>query len=478
MADSTRLVILHTNDIHSHFGQLPQMAGLLNRIRREEEGKAEVLLLDCGDHMDRSSAETEGSRGRANVEMMNRMGVDAALIGNNEGLTLSIPGLMEAYRTAQFPIHCANLRLPADKRDVGWPLPYQIRQVGRLKVALIGATVAYTDFYRLLGWEIEDPEQAVARALEEVRDKAQVVVLLSHLGLSHDRLLAERLPGLDIILGGHTHHLLEKPEREFGTLICGAGKYGTHVGRVTLAYDFEQERITELEGCCLPVEGEEADPAVAAALARIRQESEERLSRPVARLAEPLPAGLDRESRLGDLLADGVRRIAGTGIAVVNAGQLIAGLEAGEVTEGQLQRICPSPIHACSARVTGAELLQALEESLLPEHAGRPIHGYGFRGSVLGTLCVSGLTVFYDEAAPPYRRIVRAEHAGEPIRPDQSYTVGMIAMFAFGLGYKSLTVGRDVRYCLPEFLRDLLAVELKNLADSPEDVWRRRWIPV
>jgi len=478
MADRSRLIILHTNDIHSRFEQMPRIAGLMNRIRREAAAESEFLTVDCGDHMDRAFIETEGTRGMANVEMMNRMRLDAALIGNNEGLTLSIPELERAYRQAHFPVLCANLRLPGGNRQPDWLLPWQIRQVGRLTVALIGVTVAYGEFYRLMGWEIKDPVETVSRVLEQVRGRAHVVVLLSHLGLAQDRLLVEKVPGIDILLGGHTHHLLEQPEKECGTLICAAGKFGTHVGRVDLTYDFELGRPVELSGCCLPVAGEGEDPAIASALARIRRESEERLTRPVTVLTEPLPVRPDRETQLGNLLADAVRRETGAAFALVNAGQLVGGLEAGVVTEGRLHQICPSPIHACLASLTGADLLQALEESLLPENIGRFIYGYGFRGTTLGMLCVSGLTVFYDQTASPYHRIVRAESSEGPLEPERIYSVGTIDMFMFGLGYLSLAKGMVIRYFLPSFLRELLAGELKNAVDSPEDVWQKRWIPV
>nr|WP_058303339.1 bifunctional UDP-sugar hydrolase/5'-nucleotidase [Gorillibacterium timonense] len=478
MADQTKLVILHTNDLHSRFEQMPKIASMLNRIRREKDGTAHVLAVDCGDHMDRAFIETEATRGWANVAVMNRMKLDAALPGNNEGLTFTLSELGAVYQKAELPVICANLLDSMKGTPPDWMHPYQLLQAGRLTVAIIGVTAAFADFYQQLGWDALDPIETVSRIVPIVRGAADVVILLSHLGLSQDRQLVQKVPGIDILLGGHTHHLLETPLLENGTLICGAGKFGTHVGRVELVYDHDKRKICQLSGGCLLVDNEEGDPELASALAKCRIESERRLSVPVTTLREDMPAQLAEETRLGDLLANAIRRATGTDVALVNAGQLVEGLSKGTVTEGMLHRICPSSIHACVTHLTGTDLLQALEESLLPENTTRNIYGYGFRGTALGMLNVSNMTIHYDAEAPSYRKIFRVDLNGEPLVHDRIYRVGTIGMFLFGLGYPTLANGTETRHQLPLFLRDLLAAELKRYTEGSEDVWQKCWIPV
>jgi 2',3'-cyclic-nucleotide 2'-phosphodiesterase (5'-nucleotidase family) len=89
------ITILHTNDIHSRFGNMPSLAAMAAEQKRTCEGA--VLLLDIGDHMDRMAPETEGTYGGANVDVINLTGYDAVTIGNNEGLTFTPDMLEQVY---------------------------------------------------------------------------------------------------------------------------------------------------------------------------------------------------------------------------------------------------------------------------------------------------------------------------------------------------------------------------------------------
>ncbi|MEO3943945.1 bifunctional UDP-sugar hydrolase/5'-nucleotidase [Gorillibacterium sp. CAU 1737] len=479
MRETSRLVVLHMNDVHSHFEQLPRIASMLEHIRTESSSTAPVLTFDCGDHMDRVSELTEGTRGEANVDLMNHLKVDAAIPGNNEGLTLSLSDLDRAYERARFPILCANLLRRETGQPPSWMKPYVILQAGGLKVGVVGVTVPYIDFYVQLGWTVIDPIEAVAALVTEVRAQADILIVLSHLGLEQDRRLARAVPGIDVLLGGHTHHLLEVPEQVNGALICGAGKYGTHLGRVDLVYDHDKQRVVEVCGCCLPVEKGEESPAIHQAIARWRDRSKANLERPITRLLAPLTAAPCGETPLADSLADAILRHTGAELALVNSGQLVGGLAAGVVTEGMLHRICPSSIHACTLSITGADLLQALEDSLQPGQCTRTMSGYGFRGKELGGLCFSKMKVWYSEQVSDSTgsRILRAEVNGVPLDPARDYDVGTVSLFVFASLYPSLARGQNVRFHLPLLLRELLAMELKRNIPAA-DAWESRWITV
>ena len=237
-----KLTILHTNDIHSHF---EQMAGIARTIRDCRAGLSddEVLVVDIGDHLDRAHAVTEGSGGAANVAVMNATGYEAAVLGNNEGLTFTPELLRELYADARFPILGSNIVETATGAIPTWQTPYLLLEKGPLKVALIGLTYAYNNFYQLLGWEVADPFLAARQLVARLRPQADLIVALSHLGLSNDERLAVEAPGIDVILGGHTHHLLEQPARIGETWLCATGKFGRYVGAVQVDYDLEARRI-------------------------------------------------------------------------------------------------------------------------------------------------------------------------------------------------------------------------------------------
>ncbi|MFC4102821.1 bifunctional metallophosphatase/5'-nucleotidase [Paenibacillus xanthanilyticus] len=468
------VVLLHSNDIHSRLENAAKIASYIHQTRLRY-GEEQVLALDIGDHMDRARLETEGSDGEANIALLHAAGYDAVTLGNNEGLTLTADQLERAYGGGtSFLTLCANLKRRGETQRPSWMKPSTIMTRGGIRFGLIGATAAYTEFYRLLDWDVAEPMDAIREEVEALRPHADVVVLLSHLGILYDRRIAAELEGIDLILGAHTHHLLEQPEVYGHTYVCAAGKFGEYVGRVEVGLD-PMTRQPRVHAECVPMSAlEEYEPA-AAVTARYLESGKHRLGRVVAELREPLPARPDQESPLCNLLAYGLRRWTGTEIGLVNAGQLLGGLSAGEVTEGQIHALCPSPINPCSMALSGRALLRALEESLLDAFIDKPIKGFGFRGLVLGMLAVDGLDIRWDPSAPDYNKITRITLSdGHPFDLDRAYTVGTIDMFTFGAGYESIKLGTEVRYYLPEFIRGVLALQLQS-EEALKDCLRPRW---
>ncbi|CAN7356320.1 bifunctional metallophosphatase/5'-nucleotidase [Paenibacillus sp. LjRoot56] len=460
-----RLVILHTNDIHSHFEQMPKISAYFDRVRRLWPPD-QVLTLDIGDHMDRMFPETEGTNAIANLEIMNATGYEAMVLGNNEGLTFT-PDWLRAVvlEHAKFPIIGSNITDINTKETPDWMLPSLTLEKSGLRIGLIGVTAAYQAYYELLGWDVTDPMKAVNAHVSLLRPKVDILIVMSHLGLRTDQRMAEELDGIDIILGGHTHHLLEEPLLLSGTYIGAAGKFGQYAGHIELAYDPAQRRIVELNGRVVPMtDASEEDSSVITLLEHYRIASSASLAVEVAQLRQPLRLDWYGESPLGNLLAAGIRRWTSAEIGLVNSGQLLQGLKEGGLSRGRLLEICPGPINPCRMLLSGADIRQALEESLLDEFMEKPIRGYGFRGEVLGVLCVDGITVQVDASRPPYERIVAVYVGEELLDPERSYLVGTIDMFTFGSGYLSLSRGKEIVYMLPEFIRDVLADQLQDEA--------------
>ena len=299
-----------------------------------------------------------------------------------------------------------------------------------------------------------------------------MLIVLSHLGLPTDRKLAEEVEGLDLILGGHTHHQLDEPLLVGRTMLCGAGKFGERMGRVEIGRDRGTGGV-RLRGGLLSPSLYPQDPAAAALIAEHGAAASRSMDRVCAVLSTPLLLDTDRESPLANLLAAGVRRWTSSDIGIVNAGQLLGGLAAGPITEAQLHSLCPSPINPCRMRLRGREIRIALEQSLLPEYTGMEIRGFGFRGRVLGTLAVDGLDVEWTDegtAGKPdcsgFDGRSRAGRRGGVFRRHTGYV-------HLWRGYRRS--GRDgaVRYFLPEFIRHVLALELGR-EESVQDSFRKR----
>lgn len=471
---AVRVVLLHSNDIHSRLEQAAKIATFIAE-QRAAYGADGVLLLDIGDHLDRMRFETEGSGGRCNIALMNEVRYDAATLGNNEGICYTYEQLDAIYRhDARFPIVCANLRLAETGERPEWLAPSLIVKKNGLRIGLIGATAPFTEFYLLMGWQATDPKAAIAEQAAILRPHVDVLIVMSHLGLPTDRELAAAVPGIDLILGGHTHHLLEEPLVIGSTTICAAGKFGDYLGRVEIRYDMRTGAL-DLAGACIPVAAYAEHPDADSIIRHYHEHSEQELGRSIAWLEQPLPTDTRRESPLCNLLAAGLRQWTGAEIGLVNAGQLLGGLAQGDVTAGQLHALCPSPINPCRMRLTGRQLREALELSLLPSYIDKAIRGFGFRGEVLGTLCVDGLEIDYREQPGGMRKIEAIRVNGSALAEDQAYIVGTIDMFTFGCGYEGLKLGRDFKYFMPEFIRDVLAVQLRDRT-AVEACFSPRWI--
>ncbi|WP_405156085.1 bifunctional metallophosphatase/5'-nucleotidase [Paenibacillus sp. FSL K6-0108] len=465
------LTILHTNDIHSHFGSMSSIAAM---IRHEREQGGEFLVVDIGDHMDRMAVETEGTLGSANVDVINLTGYDAITIGNNEGLTFTPEQLTQSYSGLLCPVVCGNVVDQATGLPPVWMKSSLILEKGPIRIGLLGATAPFTAFYELLGWDVLDPVETLREQVEALRPQVDVVVILSHLGISTDRRLAEQIQGIDVILGGHTHHVLEEPLVIGQTLLGAAGKFGQWLGKVVLERENEGNELTLVSSGCVPVQRMLLEESVSLAIDTHRMEAERALGQTAVVTDRTLIIDYDHESPFASLLAQAVRQFTGAQLSLVNAGQLLGDLPQGNITKGMLHSLCPSPINACTICLNGSQIREALEQSLLPEFSRKPIIGFGFRGEILGTLCMDGMDVEYDPHSPPYEKIRAIYIEGEPMRDEQEYVVGTLDMFTFNVGYTSLALGRDTLYRLPEFIRDLLETELKR-PGALDDSLRSRW---
>nr|WP_245251560.1 bifunctional UDP-sugar hydrolase/5'-nucleotidase [Paenibacillus turicensis] len=463
---------MYTNDLHSHFDVMPRISAMVEEQRQQPN--TDVLLLDIGDHMDRAFLETEGTMGKVNVDVLNLMRYDAITIGNNEGLTFTPHQLETVYRRLNCPVVCGNIKEKENNHTPDYMKPEVIIHKGNLRIGLIGATVPYTLFYDLLGIEASDPINTIASSVQRLRSQVDLIIVMSHMGLPFDQTLAETVEGIDVILGGHTHHLLEEPLYINNTAISAAGKFGRYMGRIVFDQPMRGDALKITEARCIPVEEGSIDEKVENCIDFHHKQAEISMGKSIAVIPNRLPIDYKEESDFGNLLAQAVRRCTGSEISIINSGQLLEELPAGEISEMMLHARCPSPINACKMTLLGKEIKLALEQSLLVEYYDKEIYGYGFRGKVLGGICADGIEIMYNPVLPDYHKISQIIVQGVPLKLEQQYSVGTLDMFTFGIGYEGLQVGEDKVYYLPQFLRDLLKQELQT-PHAVENSTLKRW---
>lgn len=471
------LQILHTNDVHSRF---PEMARIFTGFKKwHEEARVKgysTVKVDLGDQMDRMYIKTEATWGQANIDVMNAMGYRWATIGNNEGLTFPREKFDQLYERAQFQVLCANMVDSSTDAIPPHLKPYAIETYeDGFSVGWIGVTAPYHRFYCLLGLKPLNPREMVQEILVELKGKVDFVVLLSHLGYNADVALAKEVTGIHLILGSHTHTLLPEGERVGDTLICQTGKFGEFFGKVEIRYN-ENHEIIDSSAICIPSSHYAPDPGLCAIVEQQETLSERILDIEVAHLPHGLPISWVEESPLGNLLAIALKGWVGADLGIVNSGALLSSLPKGTVTKKDLLKLCPHPINPCKMELTGAQLKEIFEEALFSEVIYRELRGFGFRGKVIGWLNVVGAHIHYDPRGHKGKRIKEIWVGQNLMQDEQTYTIGTVDMFTFGVVFPTFKKGEGIQFYFPEFLRDVLQAELGN-KESIQACHNRWWIP-
>ncbi|MDW8289454.1 MAG: bifunctional UDP-sugar hydrolase/5'-nucleotidase [Armatimonadota bacterium] len=460
-----RLTILHTNDTHGNLfpfhypdppdpntqeaqlalrrdiGGAARRATLVGRLRR---AFGTTWLVDTGDFHDGTAFSIE-HRGQADVAVMNAIGYTIATHGNHE-FNNTRAQWQQLVQMAQFPIVCANVLDASTKQ----PLlkPYEILRVEGARVAVFGLVTESTRGYPATreGIEITDALETARQLVPQLREQADLVVLLSHLGYENDVRLAREVPGIDVIIGGHSHTRLAKPEfvpageltsafRKNGTVIAQAFQWGGELGKleVLLRRDPNTGRWTPMSyrGELILVSPEiPEDPNVKQVI--------ERYWKPLkGYYGVLLGEAEDDFTRRGTddaeyhFVADALREMLGTEADLQNMGGVRAPLLRGKVTRYDLAKMMPFGNTAVKFRATGAQLREILRRT-------RP--------------AVSGIRYRYERG-----ELGEVTVNGQPLQDDREYLISTNSYFAqrflqpMGIAYED--TGQKVLDLVSEYVR-------------------------
>lgn len=194
-----------------------------------------VLVLDAGNTLSGQWL-AQQTQGRVLVEAMNAMGYDALALGELE-LSLGLPALRERQAEAKFPFLSANLVSLSDQKPLFQPYVLVERQNTRVGIIGLTEAEALQAADGAAGIDVLDPLQTATLYVEELREQVDLLIVLSHLGTPMDQLLAQRVAGIDIIIGGNTRELMRQPLRVGNTLIVQQGYRGEWMGRLAATFD-------------------------------------------------------------------------------------------------------------------------------------------------------------------------------------------------------------------------------------------------
>lgn len=234
-AQENTLVIMHTNDTHSQIEPYSykddiNVGGFLRReaaIREIREQNPHTLLLDAGD-FSQGTPYFNFFHGYVEVRLMNAMRYDAATLGNHE-FDNGSRALAKRLKSAKFPIVCANYQFH-DKKLAKAVKPYTIVERGGHKIGIFGLGVNLNGYVApQVAHEVSylNPFDCAKKMVDELKAQGcDLIICLSHLGVDtavsedNDRVLAEQVSGIDVIIGGHSHKELKEPIVIGQTRIC------------------------------------------------------------------------------------------------------------------------------------------------------------------------------------------------------------------------------------------------------------------
>lgn len=490
------VVILYTNDFHSaldpiaaywlpnqpRLGGAAALAGYVNRFRAANDT---TFLFDSGDMF--TGLVSNVTRGEALMEMMRTMGYDAMAIGNHE-FDYGAANFERQMARVPMPVLGANIFYKGTRHR--YSRPYVILERQGVRVGVIGVigqdarSVAMQAGITEL--DFDDPATAIAPLVKELRPQVDLIVVLAHQGktgpqqtdaevhpelqrdFDEDVKLAGAVPGIDVIVGGHAHRGIERPfvHPQSGTIIVQTYGYGTRLGVLRLQLrdghvaSHAGELVTTWTARVSP------DAAVASVVERYKHDVAAQAGTPLLSLGKRLYRAYNDESPLGNVVADALRDATGAEIAFQNGGGLRADLPDDAITAAHVLDVLPFLNTVDTYRLTGAQVLEVLEQSLTLER---------------GLMQVAGLKVDYDLSRPFGSRVVRAVVGDAPVARDRSYTVVTNSFIGEGgdlyetfLKATRLTTGKPIADVVTDYLKKIPAARLEPATPFVPT----RWVPV
>jgi len=427
------LVILHTNDTHSHvagidkygnasFDESKSRGGLARisaAIRNAKAEKDNVIALDAGDQF-QGTLFFSVNKWRMLSELNEHMPWDAMTLGNHE-FDEGCHELAKFMETIKFPIVAANLAplkgCPLLKSNY---VPHVILTVRGQKVGVVG--IANDEVVGLSAacskTRFADRVETLKKQVAELEAQGvKHIIALTHIGLPDDRALARAVDGVDIVVGGHTHSYLgpDSPEGPYPivektpngdpVLVVTAKRAAQYLGELNVSFDANGV-LTKWSGSAVELANDAPrDPAISAIIQKYAQSLDSFRNTIIGSHSVDLPDGMDlcREGECfgGLLMTDAMLdfgRQHGASVAICNGGGMRAALPRGKISRGDILTTFPFGNMYVLREVSGEQLWEALENGVSEEGAKGP-----------RLLHVAGMRYWIDGTRPSGSRIVKAE---------------------------------------------------------------------
>ena len=261
---SGKLLLLHINDVHEilkpppkGLGGLAYVAGYVNQVRAQRK---DTLFVDAGDILEKGDTMSRVSRGEASYRVLGSIGLDCTVPGNHD-FVFGLDRLLENIKLVNLPIICTGMTYNDTKESV---LPESmIKQVGSLKIGLIGATIGRSARSTRPVTQFANPElgQRINELAGKLEREVDLTILVLHNGTWAGRLMAKAAPAVDLVVCGHSNEVTEAPMKaDTGALVVDVGRAGQWVGTMDLIVDCNQKKIARYTYEMIPMDHSKVQP--------------------------------------------------------------------------------------------------------------------------------------------------------------------------------------------------------------------------
>ncbi|MFW6273759.1 MAG: bifunctional metallophosphatase/5'-nucleotidase [Halanaerobium sp.] len=444
MAEEVDLRIYHINDVHSRVEEgsysgmgYAKISTLIDQGRKEKDN---VLFLDAGDSF-HGQIIANINEGESIAYLLNLMDLDALTLGNHD-FNFGQDRLRELSNIVDFPLLAANLSRD-DGNEIKFKDDYLIKEYEGVKVGVFGLATPETKYKthpkNVEGLTFEDPAEAAQAMVDELRGEVDVLIALSHLGISEESEytsidVAEKVDGIDLMIDGHSHHELPYGQLVNDTMILQAGEYAKNLGMVDLTVD--NGEITDMKVDMFTKEMAEdvkPDPIVELVVERLNRANETITSQVVGNTNVELNGERENvrtgETNLGNLITDAMKWKLDADAAITNGGGIRDSIDSGEITQGEIITVLPFGNTAMAIELSGADLKAALEHGVSQYPAEEGLFPQ-----------VSGIEFTFDGDAEKGNRVQEVWVGGEALNENEKYVVVTNDfMKAGGDGYSMFT---------------------------------------
>ncbi len=427
--NTKQFTILHSNDMHGDFlaeisgqegdliGGLSLLSGYINKVRQEEEN---VLYVIAGDMVQGSLIDSE-FKGISTIEIMNYLAPDVVALGNHE-FDYGLPHLLFLEKMANFPIVNANLYIKQYNKRL--MQPYIILNKAGFDIMFTGIiTEKVMDSIKqdeLIGSfvSLEDASREVGKITNAYKnDDIDLTILLTHIGFESDIELAGLLKpewGVDLIIGGHSHTILDKPYMKNGVLITQAGVGTNQIGRFDITVDDDTNSITDYTWQLIPINDDLAEPdtKLQEYIDSFKEKVDRKYNIIITKLAQKLyHPKREEETTLGNLIADSFAETTQSQVMMVGSGSIRTEELGPVVTLKDILSCFPYDDVLTRFEITGDKLKKVFSYVMRPENRNSEGECYQVNGRVHAE---------YDDGI---RGIVSFNIDDTPVSDSESYTL-------------------------------------------------------